>query len=325
VWRRPHTLIRVLDAIRPLAPTCLFVACDGPSPSRPGEAQKVAETRRLIEQEINWPCQIERLYSDENKGCREGVSRAISWFFEQVDEGIILEDDCVPHPDFFSYCTALLERFRHDTRVWSICGSNFQLGNKRGDASYYFSIYADPWGWATWKRAWSSYSKADKIWNQLKGHDYWQKKLFSSPEETSYWNLIFEKLFNEGIPNTWDYRWFIVCWSEHALHAWPNAPLVTNCGFDSDATHTFGRNPFSATNLNGLGHIYHPQLVLPSHEADAFAYIHRFSGFDRNQKTKRSLILVWLSKLKRARAPQARAVIARLCQGFVRFLKSWRQ
>jgi hypothetical protein len=124
-WRRPHTLRQVIDAIRPVVPTRLYVACDGPNPERPGEAEKVAATRAVIEHEIDWPCQIERLYSDVNQGCRLGVSRAITWFFEQVEEGIILEDDCLPHPDFFSYCATLLERFRHDTRVWSINGSQF--------------------------------------------------------------------------------------------------------------------------------------------------------------------------------------------------------
>ncbi|MDI9406541.1 MAG: hypothetical protein QM522_07510 [Chitinophagaceae bacterium] len=109
-WRRPHTLRQVIDAIRPVAPTRLYVACDGPNPDRPGEAEKVAATRAVIETEIDWPCQIERLYADVNQGCRLGVSLAISWFFEQVEEGIILEEDCVPHPDFFPYCTTLLER-----------------------------------------------------------------------------------------------------------------------------------------------------------------------------------------------------------------------
>jgi len=100
-WRRPPTLRQVIDAIRPVAPTRLYVACDGPNPERPGEAKKVAATRAVIEQEIDWPCQIEKLYSDVNQGCRLGVSHAITWFFEQVEEGIILEDDYVPHPDFF--------------------------------------------------------------------------------------------------------------------------------------------------------------------------------------------------------------------------------
>ena len=125
-WRRPHTLRQVIDSIRAQAPTRLFVACDGPNPDRPGEADKVAATRSVIEEEIDWSCQINRLYSDTNQGCRLGVSRAIAWFFDHVEEGIILEDDCVPHPDFFLYCTTLLERYRHDTRIWCISGNNFR-------------------------------------------------------------------------------------------------------------------------------------------------------------------------------------------------------
>jgi hypothetical protein len=64
-----------------------------------------------------------------NQGCRLGVSRAITWFFEQVEEGIILEDDCVPHPEFFPYCATLLEHYRHDMRVWCISGNNLEDGN----------------------------------------------------------------------------------------------------------------------------------------------------------------------------------------------------
>ena len=58
------------------------------------------------------------------------MSRAITWFFEQVIKGIILEVDCVPHPDFFTYATTLLERYRHDTRVWciSLPGVNYVSG-----------------------------------------------------------------------------------------------------------------------------------------------------------------------------------------------------
>ena len=101
VWRRPHTLRLLINAIRPLRPTRLYVACDGPSNLRPSEADLVNSTRRLIDEDIDWPCHIERFYSDVNQGCRLGVSRAITWFFQYVDEGIILEDDCVPHPSFF--------------------------------------------------------------------------------------------------------------------------------------------------------------------------------------------------------------------------------
>ena len=138
----------MIDAIRPAARTRVFVACDGPNPERFGEAEKVAATRAVIEHEIDWPCHIAHPYSDLNQGCRLGVRWPINWFFEQVEEGIILEDDCVPHPDFFPYCTNLLERYRHDTRVWCSRGNNFQNGQWRGDGRYYFSCYNHCWGWA---------------------------------------------------------------------------------------------------------------------------------------------------------------------------------
>jgi len=153
---------------RPLVPSRLYVAADGPNPERPGEAEKVAATRRVLELEIDWPCEVERLYSDVNQGCRVGVSRAISWFFEQVEEGIIFEDDCVPHPDFFSHCTILLERYRNDTRVCCISGNNFQNGQWRGDVSYYFCRYKHCWGWASWRRCWQHYDGHLRQWPALR-------------------------------------------------------------------------------------------------------------------------------------------------------------
>jgi hypothetical protein len=153
-WRRPHTTKQVIDALRAAAPKWLYVACDGPNPERSGETEKIVATRALIKQENDWPCSIETLYSDQNQGCRLGVSRAISWFTARVEEGIILKDDCAPHPDFFPYCAELLERYQHDEWVWCVSGNNFQDGRWWGDGSYYFSHYPHCWGWASWRRCW---------------------------------------------------------------------------------------------------------------------------------------------------------------------------
>lgn len=277
-WRRPHILRQVIDAIRPVAPTRLYVACDGPNPDRPGEAEKVAATRAVIENEIDWPCQIERLYSDVNQGCRLGVSRAITWFFEQVDEGIILEDDCVPHPDFFPYCNTLLERYRHDMRVWSICGSNFQLGNKRGDASYYFSIHGDSWGWASWRRAWTFYDSAKVNWPHFR--DNRLDDVFPLIHERLYWRNILDLLFNHDIPSAWDYQWWLASWMNNGLHVWPNYCLVSNRGFGEDCTHTFEPNLFASPPLQPLGELRHPLFVLPCREADEFSFLYRRGGRD---------------------------------------------
>ena len=276
-WRRPHTLRRVLDAIRPVAPPLLFIACDGADPDREGEAQLVAATRALIEEAIDWPCRIERLYASANQGCRLGVSRAISWFFEHVEEGIILEDDCVPHPDFFRFCGELLRYYRSDSRVWSICGSNFQQGHQRGDASYYFSIHGDSWGWATWRRAWQHYPAAELSWPAFRDSGA-LCGLFEIPEERHYWRQLLDRLFVEHAIDTWDFQWWLASWMNNGLHAWPNTPLVSNIGFDEHGTHTFADCPeviYADQRLTGLPSLEHPGVMLPCREADRYAFFHR--------------------------------------------------
>ncbi len=273
-WRRPHTLRQVIDAIRPVAPTSLFVACDGPNPECPGEAEKVAITRQVIEQEIDWPCQIERLYSDVNQGCYLGVTRAISWFFEHVEEGIILEDDCVPHPDFFPYCATLLDRYRHDTRVWCISASNFQNGQWRGDGSYYFSNIPLIWGWATWRSAWQYYDGSLTQWSALRDSCLLDS-IFGDAEQLQYWKTIWQDLVDTKQPHTWDYQWSFTCLANGALSALPNRNLVTNIGFGPDATHTTGVEEPTVAD-QGLGEIIHPSFVLRDAAAIRYEFDHVF-------------------------------------------------
>jgi hypothetical protein len=276
-WRRPHTLRQVIDAIRHVAPTRLFVACDGPNPARPGEAEKVAATRAVIDQKIDWPCQIERLYSDVNQGCSIGPIRAISWFFEQVEEGIILEDDCVPHPDFFPYCATLLERHRHDTRVWCISGDNFQNGQWRGDGSYYFSRYNHCWGWASWRRCWEHYDPDLSLWPALRDSGLLET-VFEDPLERQYWTTIWQRTYAKVVPITWwDYQWTFACLANGGLTALPNRNLVSNVGFGEDGTHTTGvADPTVAD--HGLGPLTHPPFVLRDGAADRYGFDHHFGG-----------------------------------------------
>jgi hypothetical protein len=299
-WRRPHTLRQVIDAIRPVAPTSLFVACDGPNPERPGEAGKVAATRAVIEQEIDWPCQIERLYSDVNQGCRLGVSRAITWFFDQVKEGIILEDDCVPHPDFFPYCATLLERYRHDTRVWCISGGNRQDGRWIGNGSYYFSRYNHCWGWASWRRCWRHYDGNLSQWPALRESGM-LSTIFEDPLELNYWSGIWQRLLEKGDPDTWDYQWTFTCLANGGLTALPNNNLVKNIGYGKDATHTTNE-PFSTSIDNPLPDIKHPQFVLRNARADFYTAKKRFQSRDKYSARIRNgidMLFLFLSRLRK--------------------------
>jgi hypothetical protein len=289
IWRRTHTLRKVLQAMRPLAPRFLFIACDGPSPQRPAEAENVAAARALIEEEIDWPCQIERLYSPTNQGCRIGVSQGINWFFNQVEEGIILEDDCVPHPDFFGFCTALLERYRDDDRIWCISGTNFQRGQSRGDGSYYFSRYAHCWGWASWRRCWKHYdgelSQLDALLTSAH-----LEAIFENPLEQKYWTQVWRKLHDKGTPNTWDYQWIFTCLINGGLTATPNHNLVSNVGFDQEGTHTTNRkNNVAAMKIDrGLDNFDPPSFLLRDAMADAYTFDNVFGG--RNLRFPRSII-----------------------------------
>jgi hypothetical protein len=249
-WKRPAELRQVLDAIRGLEPANIFVACDGPRPFHSRDANQVKATREIIEQEITWPCAIKRLYADQNQGCRLGVSRAITWFFQHVEEGIILEDDCVPHPDFFTYCSTLLDRYRHDMRVWCISGNNFQDADWLGDGDYFFGQIPMCWGWATWRTRWAYYDSDLSKWPIVRKY-HLLPSLIADPVMRSYWARIWDILWSSGTPDSWAYRWAFTCVIERGLTALPKVNLVENIGFGVDATHTtLVRNSRPAFSLN---------------------------------------------------------------------------
>src|SRR5690349_2048344 len=131
VFNRPETTARVFEAIRAAQPPRLYVAADGPRASRIGESERCDLTRRIASA-VDWPCDITTLFRAANLGCKNAVSSAISWFFEHEEEGVILEDDCLPDPSFFRYCDELLAHYRDDTRIGLISGNNFQFGKTHG-------------------------------------------------------------------------------------------------------------------------------------------------------------------------------------------------
>lgn len=235
-WRRSHTLRQLIDAIRPVAPTRLFVACDGPNPDRPGEAAKVAATREVIEKEIDWPCQIERLYSESNQGCRNEPISAISWFFSQVDEGIILEDDCIPDVAFFGYCEWALNSYRTNKRVMHINGNNFMAPSFLFDDEVSFVSLAQVWGWATW---------SDR-WHLFEGNPFYLRRNVRPVRWSISTAAKLSKLrqldaLRKGL-DAWDHQWQITVLNSGGLSLCPRENLISNVGVGLDATHTLKDN-----------------------------------------------------------------------------------
>ena len=262
-WRRPACTKRVLDAIRFSAPSRLYVAIDGPRSSVPEEAEKVWETRQLVEHSIDWPCEAKFLFSELNSGCRLGVAKAITWFFEHEEEGIVLEDDCVPHPDFFSYCDELLDRYRNDARIWWISGTNARLGPIPSESSYFISRYGHCWGWATWRTRWVHYDRdLISLTSFLKTHGF--DSLFPDGRQAHFWKKQLMRLRDSHYPDTWDYQWSYTCLINGGLSVVPSSNLVSNIGFDQDATHT--KNSYGALCTQATQSIMplrHPEFLLP--------------------------------------------------------------
>lgn len=270
VFNKPETTARVFEAIRKAKPKKLYVAADGPRRSKPGEAETCEKTRQIATS-VDWDCRVKTLFRKENLGCRRAVSSAITWFFENEPEGIILEDDCLPSQSFFHYCSALLDRYRDDTRVMHIGANNFQDGAKRGDGSYYFSRYTHIWGWATWRRAWKLYDASMKTFPEFKRQRVIDHA-FQGRLKRSYWSWIFQKVYDKKI-DTWDYQWLYSLICNNGLAISPNVNLVSNIGFSEGALHTKdAHSRFANMPTHELKEIIHPAFMVRNDAADGYTF-----------------------------------------------------
>ncbi|MFH2069165.1 MAG: hypothetical protein ABII89_06875 [Candidatus Omnitrophota bacterium] len=270
VFNRPDATRLVFAEIRKARPEKLYIAADGPRKDRAGEFENCRAAREVVGQ-IDWECEVHTLFREENLGCRMAVSSAIDWFFQDVEEGIILEDDCLPNQSFFLFCRELLVKYRNDTRIMHIGGVNFQFGCVRGDGSYYFSGYSHIWGWATWRRAWVYYDVKMKMWPRFREQNQ-IANLLKDRSTQRYWLKYFQAAY-EGKIDTWDYQWMLAVWSQNGLTILPSVNLVSNIGFGKGAAHATNKNDrFANMETGNISEIIHPSFVITNKEADMFTF-----------------------------------------------------
>lgn len=246
VFNRPDETQQVFNAIKQIKPAKLYVAADGPRENRISDRELSTKTREIFKQ-IDWQCELKTLYREKNMGCGPAVSSAITWFFENEEMGIILEDDCVPDVTFFSFCETLLAKYKDNNEIMHIGGSNFQQGIKRGEASYYFSLFSHVWGWATWRRAWAHYDFNLNTINNIGDIDL---SFFTKNKGIKrYWqlNLLYSK---KGIINTWDYQWSLTVLKMKGLSIIPNSNLVKNIGNTDNSAHSSSKDTSWMVNQN---------------------------------------------------------------------------
>lgn len=285
IFNRPDTTKEVFGRIKKIQPKYLFISSDGPRKNKTGEEELCLEARSII-QEIDWPCILKTLFHDENLGCAKGVSTAISWFFEHVEQGVILEDDCLPDVTFFSFCEELLAKFKYDKTVGAICGFNNQLGIPRTRYSYYFARLHSSWGWATWADRWQKYNEITNIP---------ELNVLNKPVILELKEEI-QDTFSCKI-DSWAYRWQYVFQKNDFICIYPNVSLIQNIGFAKDASNTKEIRWWYKFIQYGKVHtLYHPSTKRICEDADRLTIqLHK----DLQMGWKDRIIRKWYSWRKR--------------------------
>ena len=304
VFNRPDLTAKVFETIRSARPPKLYVAADGPRTSEPNEAN-ICEVVRRIATDVDWPCDVRRLFQPINLGCKLGVSTGINWFFENEEAGIILEDDVLPLPSFFSYCDILLEKYRFDDRIGLISGSNLISSKIKYQESYFFSQIPLIWGWASWRRTWRTYDVQMKTWPTWDNSGGLKKLFPSNILLQSYWRDAFNRVYFEKL-DTWDYQLIYASWKTNALTIIPAENLTDNLGYGLNATHTSNRKPASLEDSvprNLDLPLRHPDKIKINIKVDylIFKHVHEIDvkGFIRKQlRPLRKLIKVIKRYLK---------------------------
>jgi hypothetical protein len=269
IFNRPHHTEKVFEVVRQAQPAKLLVIADGPRPHRSEDQEKCAATRAIIER-VDWDCQVFKNYSDINLTCDSRIIDGLNWVFDTVEEAIILEDDCIPHPTFFPYCEALLDRYRHDERIMNISGQNVLFGRQRTEYSYYFSRFTLCWGWATWKRSWQYFDIDLKLWPKIRDKRF-MTDILEDPYAVKVWQRTAQMLY-DGQLTGWDFKWMFACWLQNGLCIIPNGNLVTNIGYGLEATHIHNENdPYIKMATEAMNFpLKQPPFVIRDLEADKF-------------------------------------------------------
>lgn len=228
IYNRPETTEIVFSKIREYQPNKIYIFSDGPK----NEDDKLNVERARNHIQIDWACESVITYHTKNFGCSASIINGLNKVFNEVEDAIILEDDCNPDFTFFEYCHKLLDFYKEDSEVLHISGFN-PLAEVDINNSYFFSKFIlPPWGWATWKRAWKNFNSNLDTWQKIKTITYQN----INQEYFKDWTDMFENIrLNK---TTWDVPWNVDIWKYKGLGIIPKKSLVKNIGFGYQATFT---------------------------------------------------------------------------------------
>lgn len=272
IFNRYDNAHSVLEQIKKVEPSELFVIADGPRANRAGEKEKCEKARSICD-EIDWKCKVHKVFSDENLGCAKRVTSGLNEVFSKVERALIFEDDCIPAESFFEFADEMLEKYKDNEQIMLVSGNNksfdpakmkvtksgIQSETEPAKPSYFFSKQSQIWGWATWRRAWNKMDLSMKDWPQLKKSGL-VESIYKKPSHRYYWKAAFDYVYN-GHTNSWAFPWNLSVWREGGYSIVPSVNLIRNAGFNADATHTSGKSIFENLDYGELSFpLVHPDV-----------------------------------------------------------------
>lgn len=241
-FNRPDKLRKLLSILALKKPKCIYFSFDGPRRGNSTDKQLIAENLELINEVIDWTV-FKLKHEPSNLGCKNHVLKAITWFFENEETGIILEDDCIPNLSFFNYADELLGLYKDDTRVGMISGNNHGMNKTNCPYDYYFTRYISIWGWATWKDRWQKFmdflvrvNMPDSELVLCEMQHSIKASLRSEGESERRFSNMTASI--QGKIDSWGYILSGFSLSTNLLTIVPNANMISNIGCGEDATHT---------------------------------------------------------------------------------------
>ncbi|MEJ1237886.1 nucleotide-diphospho-sugar transferase [Chryseolinea sp. T2] len=282
VFNRPEKTSKVFEILRQLRPAKLYIAADGPREGNLDDIEKCANVKKIVS-EVSWDCKVHTLFRPANLGCKMAVSGAISWFFDNVTEGIILEDDTVPRLSFFEFCSERLAAYRNNEAVMHISGHNLLGKWKENKQRGHFSYFGTIWGWATWRRCWKNYDETISAWSDLQVRE--RVLQFFPKEHRKDREILYDKLY-KGEIDTWDYQWTFARLIRNGVCLIPSVNLVTNIGFDAAGTHhETVPKWFKGETYNLPENGEYPRDTKVDKDFDK-AYLHAVSGIETSRQPK---------------------------------------
>ena len=273
-FNRPEHTRRVLERILEAEPLHLYVFQDGARIGNENDSVKCQQVRDVVYELItNTSTTLHTFYSDKNLGCGAGPMTGISWVFDNVEQGIVMEDDCLAHPDFFGYCEELLNRYKENPEVMFI---NSTLYDGRwtcaNGESYGFSRYMVTGAWASWREVWQGFDLDLKSLN-CKAFRRQVFKLTKSWDEANWWYFkSIEMQRDNSKKSYWDYQCSVLLFLKEAITIHPSVNLISNIGFDAEGTHTLNNDGRGDKPVYPILPLHHPYTVVVDAKRDLYCF-----------------------------------------------------